>query len=125
MTLYRVDFLDHSQDYNQAIECAVYGRVIEEDENCITIETWTMTDEQQEEDLNDTSTFTIIRAAITRIARLVESGAVDRDATLIAPCGRESADLDSRPCTCTEPAVSPDDGAAGGGYEPQGLDPHP
>lgn len=113
MTLFRVDFLDHSQDYNQAVKCSVYGKLIEEDDVCLTFETWTMTDPQQDEDLNDSSTFTIIRAAISRIVELSESRAVDRNASLLSPRGREPADLDDRAGPSPEPTEQPVDRYAG------------
>lgn len=75
--IYRVDFLDHTQDYNMAIECAVYGLLIAEDEDSLTFETWSMTDPQQREDMNDTSCFTIVRSAMKRLVPLFEGQEID------------------------------------------------
>ena len=113
MTLYRVDFLDHSENYGEAIRCSVYGHVVSQDDVSITLETWSMTDPRQEEDLNDTSTFTIIRAAITRLVQLDEQRAVSRDADLLTPGGREQRDSNDREGTLLESEEYPLDGDAG------------
>ena len=38
MTLYRVDFLDHSENLNQAVECSIYGRLIAEEPPALRFE---------------------------------------------------------------------------------------
>jgi hypothetical protein len=98
-----------------ALECAVYGLLISEDDVSLTFETWSMTDKQQEEDLNDTSCFTIVRAAITRLVHLTESGPADRNASLMFAGGRESTDEHEGPSAGAEPSVQPAHGDLRGG----------
>jgi hypothetical protein len=78
--IYRVDFLDHCQDYNMPVECAVYGLLIAEDEESITLEVWSHTDDDQREDFgNDNCCFTLVRGAIKRLTPMFEGQPVDHN----------------------------------------------
>jgi len=62
-----VHFDDHGEnlEFSGAIRCAVCGWVIEEDEETIRVETWRYTCPEQRDHGLETSTFTILKRAIT------------------------------------------------------------
>lgn len=65
-----VDFLDHAENLTEPITCRVYGRLIDQSDLHLVVETWTMTDPEQEERIGDSHCFTIIKAAITQAKTL-------------------------------------------------------
>lgn len=102
--IYRCDFLDHCQDYNMAVECAVYGRLVAEDEDSITLEVWSHTDDQQREDFGDDNcVFTLVRGAITRLTPMFEGQPVDHLAFPLTQgaAGRSGDRTDHQPSPAT------------------------
>ena len=66
----RIEFSDHAEGYSSAIRFLVYGRIASVKRDSITLYCWEYRNHKTPHDQNETR-FTIVRAAIHKITRLV------------------------------------------------------
>ncbi len=71
-----IEFSDHVENGNHSIRFVVYGRLVSITRSALSVDSWAYAGRKHKHDHNQTR-FTIVRSAIHRIARLVESEVIE------------------------------------------------